>query len=109
MGPDIGKNWFSHGEALRVNLLPQFAIHFADHPPGEVGEFHPDGHPEIPTFAASSGQTPQLPGAALTIVLIGHIYSAHQTICIGFFGYPPESLSLRAPVVIGGLLIVKIL
>ena len=109
MGPDIGKNWFSHRKALRVNLSPQFAIHLAGHPLGKVGEFYPDGHPEISLFAASSGQTPQLQGTALTIVLLGHIYSVHQTICVDFFGYPPQSFTLGALVVIGGLLVVKIL
>ena len=109
MGPDIGKNWLSYGEALWVNLSAQFAIHLAGHPPGKVGEFYPDGHPEIPLFAASSGQTPEMQGTVLTIVLLGHIYSVHQTICVDFFGYPPESFALGALVVIGGLLVVKIL
>jgi hypothetical protein len=46
VGPDISKNWLSHGEALWVNLSPQFTIHLAGHLPGKVGEFYPDGHPE---------------------------------------------------------------
>jgi hypothetical protein len=39
-----------------------------------------------------------LPGEkiVLTILLLGHIYSAHQTISVGFFRYPPESFALRA-------------
>jgi hypothetical protein len=48
-------------------------------------------------------------GTALTIVLLGHIYSVYQTICVDFFGYPSESFALGALVVIGGLLVVKIL
>ena len=64
MGADIGKNWLSHGEALRVNLAPQFAINLAGHPLGKVGEFYPDGHPEISLFATSSRQAPQLQGTA---------------------------------------------
>jgi hypothetical protein len=62
VGPDIGKNLLSHREALRVNLTPQFAIHFAGHPPGKIGKFYRDGRSEMPAFAASRRQTPQLQG-----------------------------------------------
>ena len=109
VGPDIGKNWLSHREALWVDLSPQVAINLAGHPPGKVGEFYSDGHPEIPLFAASSGQTPERQRTARTIVLLGHLYSVHQTIWVDFFGYPPESFALGALVVIGGLLVRKIL
>jgi hypothetical protein len=109
VGADGGKDGFSHREAVRVNLAPQCAIHCAGHPPGKVGEFYPDGHSEMPAFAASRRQTPQLQGTTLTIVLLGPIYSPHQTVGIGFFGYPPQSFSLGAQVVIAGLLVGKIL
>jgi hypothetical protein len=108
VGSDVGKDWLSHGEALRVNLSPQVAINFASHTPGKIAEFYRDGHPEISSFAALSGQTPQLQGAALTIVLLGYIYSAHHTICVSFFRYPSESFPLRAAVMVSGLIVVKI-
>jgi hypothetical protein len=109
VGADIGKNWLSHGKALRVNFSSQFAIHFAGHSLGKVGEFNPDGHPEISFLTASGGQTPQIHGAALTILLLSHIYSVHQTLCIGFFGYAPQPFPLGAQVVVGGLLVMKII
>ena len=109
LSSDVGKDGFGHGEPLWVNLPPPFTINLAGHSLGKVGEFYPDGYPEISFFPASSGQTPQMQRAALTILFLGHIYSAHQTISVGFFRYPSESFALRALVVIGGLLVMKIL
>ena len=109
MSPDVGKDGFGHREALGVDLTAQFTINLAGHPLGKVGELHPDGHPEISLFTASGGQTPQIHGTTLTILLLSHIYSVYQTIPASFFRYPPESFALRAPVVVGGLLVMKIL
>ncbi len=109
MGSDVGKDRFGYREALRVDFSPPFTVNLAGHPLGEVSEFNPDGHPEISSFPSSSGQTPQPYRAALTISLLGHIYSAHHAICIGFFRYPSESLALRALIMIGSFLVKKIL
>jgi hypothetical protein len=104
VGSDVGKDGFGHCEALRVNLSPPFTINLAGHFLGQVGEFNPDGYPEISGFTASSAQTPQPHRAALTISRLGHIYSAHHAICVGFFRYPRESFTLRTPVVVGALI-----
>ena len=109
MSSEVGKDRFGYGEALRVDLSPPFTINLAGHSRGKVGEFYPNGHPEISAFAAVSGQTPEMQGTVLTIVFLGHIYSVHQTIGVDGLGYPPESFALRALVVIGGLFIMKIL
>ena len=109
MSSDVGKNWLGHREPLRVNLSPQFTVNLAGHPPRKVGEFNPNQYPQIFSFAPFVSDTTQLQRATPTILFLSHIYSVHQTISASFFRYPPESFALRAPVVISGLLVVKIL
>jgi hypothetical protein len=94
---------------LRVNLAPQFTIHLARHPLGEVGEFYANGHCEISLFAASISQTSQIQGAALTILLLGHIYSVHQTIPASLFYLALELLPPGTLILVDRLDIVKIL
>ena len=74
MGSEVGKDGFGHREALRVDLSPPFTINLAGYPLGKVGEFYPDGHPEISLFVTPGGQTPQPQRAVRTILLLGHIY-----------------------------------
>ncbi len=109
MSSDVGKDGFGYREALRVNLAPQFAINLAGHPPGKVGEFNPNRYPQIFSFAPFVSDTAQLQRATPTILFLSHIYSVHQIISTSFFRYPPESIALRAPVVVGGLLVMKII
>jgi hypothetical protein len=106
---DVGKDRFGHREALRVNLAPQFTVNLAGHPPGKVGEFNPNRYPQIFSFASFVSDATQLQGATPTILFLSHIYPVHQTISASFFRYPSESFALRAPVVVGGLLVMKIL
>jgi hypothetical protein len=109
MGSDVGKYWFGHREALRIDLSPRFTVNLAGHPPGKVGKFSPDGHAEISAFAASSGQTPQLKRATPTILFLSRIYAENHLLSAGLFHLMPEPLSLRAPVVVDGLFAMKIL
>lgn len=109
VGSDIGKYGFGRSEALRIDLSPQFTINFAGHPPGKVGEFYPDGHPEISSFAAFVSDAPQLQRATPTIFFLSRIYSVNHPLSVDLFHLAPKSFSLRAQVVVGGLLVMKIL
>ena len=45
LSSDVGKDGFSHGEALRVNLAPQFAINLAGHSLGKIGKLDRNRYP----------------------------------------------------------------
>jgi hypothetical protein len=109
LSSDVGKDGFGHGEPLRVDLSTQFTINLGGHSLGKVSKLNPNRYPQIFSFAPFVSDAPLLQWATPTILFLSRIYSVNHPLSVDLLHLTPKSVSLRAQVLVGGLLVMKIL